>query len=383
MKKVSVGVICADLNPDDLGGAEVHIVEVVRELAERGHKVHLFVGNEIRAKMLFESENVEVHSVKYKKRKNLNSLAFIRAAVKQIPRYGEKLDLLHAKQVYPQAVVGAKLKRKMGLPLYVTVQNPLAYKEELVLKGVMKLLTPFLWVLGGACKRALRAADICGCVSEYSEKNAVKMGAKKTVRVPNGIDLSRFEFYSGKRNRFEIVTTSTLIPRNGIDTLVEAMPGVLGEYPSAKLKIAGEGPMEAQLRARVKQLKIAKNVDFLGTLRHSEIPELVREAHVYCRPSRFEGFGVSFIEAMALGTPVVTCPVGGIVDFVTDGETGMLVPPDDAKDLSRAIRFVFEHEEATMAIVKKARDLVEERYEWKRIAGLVENAYEKILSKGV
>lgn len=375
-KKLNVAVICADLDPNDLGGAEVHIVEVVRELAGRGHKMHVFVGNDDSAKSLFDSENVHVHTVTYKKRKNLNSFAYIGAVIKEIFASGVEFDLLHAKQVYPQAIAGARLKRKTGLPLYVTVQNPLAYKEELVLKGAFKfLLSPFLFLLGLQVRNALRQADVAGCVSQYSLKNAEKMGAKKCVLVPNGIDLERFKLFSGERNPFEIVTTSTLIPRNGIDVLIESLSEVVNEFPKTKLKIAGVGPMEEWLRKRVSDLKLGKHVEFLGTLKHSAVPKFVREAHVFVRPSRFEGFGVSFIEAMALGTPIVTCPVGGIVDFVTDGETGMLVPPNDPDALSRAIRFVFEHEKTMDAVVKNARELVENRYDWKKISDEVENAY--------
>jgi phosphatidylinositol alpha-1,6-mannosyltransferase len=377
--KLNVCVICADLNPKDLGGAEVHIVEVIRLLAEKGHKMHVFVGNDDKAKVLFKSKNVTIHRVKYKKIPNLNSLFYEKAAIKAVLNSGIKFDLLHAKQVYPQALIARKLKEKLGIPMYVTVQNPLAYKEEMVLKGAWKfLLSKGLWALELQIKNALKSADICACVSKYSQTNAIKMGAKNTVLIPNGIDLTKFKFYDGKRQEFLISTTSTLIPRNGIDILVEAMPKVIVEFPNCRLKIAGEGPMEAQLKKRVKELKIAKNVEFLGTLEHSKIPDLVKKSHLFVRPSRFEGFGVSFVEAMALGTPVVTCPVGGIVDFVEDKETGLLVEPENSDQLSRSIIFAFKNPKKMSSIVKKARNLVEDRYDWTQIAEKVEKAYFKI-----
>lgn len=370
---VKVAVICADLNPNDLGGAEVHVVEVVRELAKKNFEFHIFVGNDDSAKSLF-GENVFVHAVKYRKIRNLNSFFFGRAVYKAVLNCGVKFDLLHAKQVYPQAIAGAKLKKKSGIPLYVTVQNPLAYREEMVLKGLLGiLLKPFLWFLGFSIKDALKTADICACVSNFSKTTAEKMGAKNCVLIPNGIDLEKFKLYEGERNKFEIATTSTLIPRNGIDILIEAMPAVAAKFPTAKLKIAGDGPLEESLKRRVDELKI--NVEFLGTLKHEAIPELVKKSHVFVRPSRFEGFGVSFIEAMALGTPVVTCPVGGIVDFVTDGETGLLVPPENPAELSKAIIRVFEKEAEMKMISANAKNMVEERYDWKKIAVDVEKAY--------
>lgn len=282
-KKLNIAVICADLDPNDLGGAEVHIVEVVRELASRGHSMLVFVGNDLNAASLFKSKNVQLHKVVYKRRRNFNSLAYISAAVKTIERMRDtKFDLLHAKQVFPQAIIGAKLKKKLGIPLYVTVQNPLAYKEELVLTGAGKIIfSPFLEVLGAMVKKSLRAADICGCVSEFSEQKSKEMGAKKTVRVPNGIDLEKFKLYKGDRKRFEIVTTSTLIPRNGIDVLIESLPEVVKTFPKTLLRIAGDGPMKSALVKRIKELGLGEHVEFLGTLPHSEVPELVKKAQSF------------------------------------------------------------------------------------------------------
>lgn len=378
---VKVCLICADLNPDDLGGAEVHIVEVVRELAKMGHEIHVFVGNDDRCKVLFDDGNIKVHPVKYWKIKNFNSFFFALAAKKGIIKSGIKFDLIHAKQVYPQAILGAKLKKLLKIPLYVTVQNPLAYKEEMVLKGFWAgLFARGLWVLEMQVRSALRTSDVCACVSSYSLNEAKKLGANKCVLIPNGIDLEKFKIYDGQRNKFEISTTSTLIPRNGIDILIEALPAVLGKFPETRLKIAGEGPMEKILRERVRELNIADKVEFLGTIKHGEIPELVKKSHVFVRPSRFEGFGVSFIEAMALGTPVVTCPVGGILDFITDGESGLLVPVNDPLALSNAIIRVFENEVEMKAITAKARKIVEERYQWTEIAKKVTEEYLSLLN---
>lgn len=378
MNALRIAVICADLNPEDLGGAEVHIVEVIRGLAARGHELHVFVGNSLRSQKLF-GENVTVHNVTYKKRRNFSSAAFNRAVVKQIAGMGLEFDLLHAKQAYPQGIAGMRLKKKLGVPLYITVQNPLAYKEELVLTGFGKILSPFLFFLGWQVKRALKSCDVAACVSVFSEEASKVMGAKRTVRIPNGIDLKKFKFFDGQRNEFELVTTSTLIPRNGIDVLIESLPAVIKKFPKTHLKIAGDGPLKGELVKRINQLGIAEHVTFLGTLNHDKVPALVKKAHLFVRPSRFEGFGVSFIEAMALGTPVVTCPVGGIPDFVTDGETGMLVPAEDVEALSNAICYAFKHEENMIAIAKKARALVEERYDWEKIVDAVEAGYGAVI----
>lgn len=73
--------ICGDLNPDDLGGAEVHIVEVIKGLAERGYKCEVFVGNDDRIREIFDHKNIEIHTVQYKKVKNFYSVFYARACL--------------------------------------------------------------------------------------------------------------------------------------------------------------------------------------------------------------------------------------------------------------------------------------------------------------
>lgn len=374
--------ICGDLNPNDLGGAEVHIVEVIKKLAERGHKCEVFVGDDDGIKEIFTDKNITVHTVCYKKVKNFYSIAYLRAAWKVIWKFlkKNKVDILHAKQVYPYAYLGARLSKQFGIPLYVTVQNPLAYKEEMVVKGgMMKFVQKFwLWLAGRYVRLGLREADICGCVSQYSEKRAIDLGAGKTVIVPNGVDVGVFKPVSGRKDSYKVVTTSTLIPRNGIDVLIRAFSAVAAEFEEAMLEIAGEGPMEDELRSLVGRLQIEKQVKFLGTIPHKDVPELLQSADLFVRPSRAEGFGVSFIEAMACGVPVITCPSGGITDFVVDSETGLFVEPDAPDELASAMIGVLRDRGKLSNLKKNALKMVKKRYSWEKIVDQIEEAYNAV-----
>ncbi len=371
--------ICGDLNPKDLGGAEIHIVEVIKELAERGHKCEVFVGNDDAISEIFPHQNITVHTVAYKRIPNFNSITYTEAAIRYASEFlhQENVDIIHAKQVFPQAYIGARLSRRFDTPLYITVQNPLAYKEEMVLRGRIMRMFGWVWLKFAArwAKLGLREAKFCGCVSKYSEARAIEMGAGKTGIVPNGVDTHIFHPPKEAPDGFRVVTTSTLIPRNGIDTLIRAFGPVAAEFPEAELEIAGEGPMEDELRSLVGRLQIADRVKFLGTLAHKQIPELLRSADLFVRPSRFEGFGVSFIEAMACGVPVITCPSGGITDFVVDGETGVLVQPDKPDELANAMIGVFRDRGKLSNLKKNALHMVRDRYSWDKITDKVEEAY--------
>ncbi len=158
-----------------------------------------------------------------------------------------------------------------------------------------------------------------------------------------------------------ITTTSSLIPRNGLDTLIQACKLLDIDW---RLTIAGDGPEKERLK------KLAANlpVKFLGRVENTKIPQLLKKHDLFIRPSRFEGFGSSFIEAMAAGLPIIGTPVGGIVDFLTDNKTGFLVPVDNPTALAKKIEYVNSHPEIAKAVAKRGQDFVVRNYSWDKIA---------------
>lgn len=389
MKHLTVLVVAGHLDPDDLGGAETHMVEVIAGLAERGHTLHVFVGNDASSASIFSHSNIHVHTVSYKEIPNLNSVLYIRSAVSAIKQFISEtpVDVIHAKQVFPQGVIGALLKKAFPkIPYYLTAQNPLAYYEELVLNVPLlprSLQHSFQHLLKPFAKFALKYADVTAAVSTYSENASTKLGAKDTCIVPNGVHVKRFSPEDNRpKDHFVITTTSTLIPRNGVDILLEGFRLFHEHHPNSVLEIAGAGPLQSELEEFVAQHNLGSAVTFLGTLPHHEVPALLNRSHVFVRPSRFEGFGMSFVEAMACKIPVVTCPVGGIVDFVTDRKTGMLVPVEDPQAVCDALVELHDNPALRDSIVEQAYDMVCSTYDWQSIVDRVENAYRELLSKG-
>ena len=161
----------------------------------------------------------------------------------------------------------------------------------------------------------------------------------------------------------KIITTSSLIPRNGIDTLLEACALLEIDW---ELTIAGDGPLKNELENLAIKLGIINRVSFLGRVPPEKITELLKNSNLFVRVSRHEGFGNSFIEAMAVGLPVIGTSVGGIVDFLFDNKTGFVVPVDDPKALAEKIKYVAGHD--VKFIVKAAKKMVEEKYDWDYIS---------------
>ena len=160
-----------------------------------------------------------------------------------------------------------------------------------------------------------------------------------------------------------IITTSSLIPRNGIDTLIEACALLKIDW---ELTIAGDGPLKDGLENRAIKLGLINRVKFLGRVPPEKINELLKNNNLFVRVSRHEGFGNSFVEAMAAGIPVIGTSVGGIVDFLFDNKTGFVVPVDDPKSLAEKIEYVAKNN--NKIIIAAAKKFVEDNYDWDIIA---------------
>lgn len=126
-----------------------------------------------------------------------------------------------------------------------------------------------------------------------------------------------------------------LTAQKGHTTLLRAMPEVVRQFPTAQLVVVGDGELRPELQRCTNQLGIESHIHFLGY--HDNAAAMMSGFDVFVHPSRWEGFGLVFLEAMAAGLPIVATQVGSIPEIVQHGRTGLLVPVDDAQALSQAI----------------------------------------------
>ncbi len=179
-----------------------------------------------------------------------------------------------------------------------------------------------------------------------------------------GIDLGRFSSEQAVRAHDGaapvIGTVARLAQQKGLDVLIDAFPAVVSEWPQASLVICGEGEERAALEARAARLGIADRVRFLGE--RSDVPSVLADLDVFVLPSRFEGLCLAVIEAQAAGVPVIATPVGGIQETVIPGETGTLVPVDDAAAVTRAILTTLADPQRARVLAAEARRRVNERF---------------------
>ena len=193
----------------------------------------------------------------------------------------------------------------------------------------------------------------------------------------------------GQANIKTIITTSRLVHKNGVDTLIDAV-NLLKE--PVRLEILGDGPEYNKLKFKIENLKLADRIQLLGHIEPEKIPAHLARADVFVRPSRSEGLGNSFLEAMAAGLPVIGTKVGGIPDFLkeyntnlrmgtnaTNGENGLFTEVDNPKDLAGKIAFLINNDELCKKLGENGRKLVIGQYSWDNISKKMETIFNKSL----
>jgi len=257
-------------------------------------------------------------------------------------------------------------KRFPKVPFILSLQegDPIDY-----IKGRVGIFYPLF-------KRIFTKADLVQTISHYLANFARSMGYKGRVEViPNGVDTKHFEAgqYSVlAKDKVILITTSRLVVKNAIGNIISAVQ-FLPE--NVKLKILGQGYEEKNLKSQVKKLKLENRIEFLGYISHEDMPQYLNQADIFIRPSLSEGFGNSFIEAMAAGLPVIATPVGGIVDFLFDPDknrehppTGLFCEVKNPQSIARQVERLMKNKNLRDTIVGNAKRMVKEKYDWNLVA---------------
>ena len=225
---------------------------------------------------------------------------------------------------------------------------------------------------------ATNSAEVSDLASLGVHRSAIRV-------VPWGVDTELFapEGPAANRNgRPRLLTASDLTQRQPLETLMRALTRI----PAAELLVVG-GPAEADLHGNDDYIKLAKfaatlgiadRVIFTGQVPYAAMPPLLRSADLVISTCQYEPAGTTSLQAMACGTPVIAPPVGGHIDAVVDGTTGIVLPPDRPALLAQRIRQLLAHPMLVEAYGVAAVDRVRSRYSWDRIAEETLAVYDRV-----
>jgi glycosyltransferase involved in cell wall biosynthesis len=206
------------------------------------------------------------------------------------------------------------------------------------------------WLARGVLRRARLVIAASTALAEAAQS----LGAREVRVIPSGVELA--PEVGEEAEPAEVLYSGRLSPEKGVLELLDAAQGL-------NLVVAGDGP----LRERVPFAR--------GFVQHGELQQLYARSAVVACPSRREGFGVACLEAMAHGRPVVATRVGGLLDLVIDGETGILVPPRDPAALRAALERLLADPDLRRRLGAAGRDRARTHFSWEKVTEATLAAY--------
>lgn len=400
-------LVVADFFYPSLGGSARVIGESARALRRLGHDVWIVAGTEDPALPLREDLD-GLHVVRYPfssaSTLRLNATAIVNGArvVDEVIRRHGPFDLLHSHGVY--GATGVLLTRRgRALPRVSTFHGPVHREFEVASaardfarRRLRGLVQPAFIRAYSRWLRLLQARLVgrapCVVLSRYAAALLHAMAprcAPSSVRViPGGVDLERFRPSDRAAARAAlslpahhplILTVRRLVPRMGLEDLLDAFAAVRAQGPAARLIVGGKGGLADRLRQRAGDLGIEGAVDFPGLIPEPRLAAYYQSADLFVVPSRsLEGFGLVTLEALACGTPVVATRVGGNVEILGALGEEFLVDPEAPTQLATAIVDLLDRGARDAGLRQRCRAFAEERYSWGLAAQRLTALYDEI-----
>ena len=285
----------------------------------------------------------------------------------------ERPDVFHAHLSWQLAckfpLAAAELARIPAVVATVQlyVDAPLSTSSLVQLRAIARRVGRYIAVsdnIAGVLRRDLRLAD------------------GRVDVIHNAVDLTRFaaapdrelrRTLTGNDRTPLVLTAARLHEQKGLDVLIKAVPGV----PDACFAIAGDGPERRQLEKLAADLGVEDRVRFLGS--RSDIPALLGASDLFVLPSRYEGFPLALLEAMAAEVPVVATRIDGVDELVVDGQNGDLVEAGDSAALGSAITNLLADPDRRKALATRGHELVLQRYGAEAMTARVTRVYDELL----
>jgi glycosyltransferase involved in cell wall biosynthesis len=234
-------------------------------------------------------------------------------------------------------------------------------------------------------RKNLAAADAVASTG-YAMARQVRLllpGCRKIFITPFGVDCSRFApEHKAEDKCFTVGAVKALEPPYGMDDLIRAFALLREKMPEGrpvKLEIYGEGSLRGSLQALIGSLGLEKCAFLRGAVPNTEVPSILNRMDAVCLPSIEESFGVSAVEAMACGVPVVASDADGFRETMEDGVTGFLVPRHDPQAAAEKLLELAQHPELRESLGKSGRKRVLELYDFQKNVESMEQAYRETI----
>ncbi len=284
------------------------------------------------------------------------------------------LDLIHAHGALPCGHAAMLLSSELGVPYVITVHGLDAFSTEQV-KGRA----------GEWCRRisqrVYQSSRRVICISERVREEVLNgTGSRsRTSVVYNGVDPDLFVPRNEPADSETILSVGNLIPIKGHSALIKAFAEVSSTYPKLRLDIIGSGPELSRLEQLAHESGVGGRVNFLGRRSRFEVAKAMQSCEIFALPSRYEGLGCVYLEAMACGKPAIGCRGQGIAEVIQQGHNGFLVGEDNEKELALVLKMLLGDLSLREKISIAARDTVVDRFTLNQQAQRLARIYQECI----
>jgi glycosyltransferase involved in cell wall biosynthesis len=390
--------------PDTIGGAGRVVNHLSFELAKRGHDVHVITRNPDRKLSAREKldANLTVHRFPIPLHESTglilseikNSLSLSKALCRDITF---DLCCVHQSLVAIGPLLFGPLRKT---PIVHFFHSP--WHEEFLVKKEKDGGKAAVWANGVASlmkwaeKRVVLKASKVFVLSNYMADRAVELHGcleDRLKRIPAGVDLDRFQLPpDGKKaakeaanlsmDRTVFLTVRNLVPRMGLESLIQAFNQSDVLRSKALLLIGGEGVLKERLASMVEKNNLQGCIRLLGYISDQELPGLYQAAEFFVLPTKsLEGFGLVILEAMASGTPVLGTPVGGIPETLDKFDRRLIFEGTGWQEIRAKLEQTVEHPETFHFSPSECRKFVEDNFSWEKMADAFEEEMLKLVQK--
>ena len=358
------------------GGGQLAVHHLACSLFSKGHQVHVLY-----SKYPHEQFNIEVpyeiHWVHHYDFATINLNIFSFSNVLGPLAEKEKFDVIHgnAEEAYWTGKIAKRNKST-----YVFTSHTPDIPITGMLKGMMRPIRLLKSLNTYLLRQAISEADQVVAFSHFSRDLIMKginnTCANKIKVISPGVESSWFEVERKPSSGSALLFWGRIEEEKGLRELFHALKTVSKMIKDVSLTIVGEGNRLREYKSLVADLSLTDRVEFTGWLCSSKIQNLTAQSSLGIFPSRVESFGLSVVEAMGAGLPVIAASGGAVPENIEQGVTGTLVPVNDADALARAIIFILENVQHAESMAKAAKMVVQQKFTWDKAANKMIDLYE-------
>jgi glycosyltransferase involved in cell wall biosynthesis len=362
--------------PPLYSGAGMQALRLGQTLTEKGIQVSALTARH--QADLPGQENVDgvvIRRLPVLRDQRVRHLTFFVAAAWHLLFHHQRYDIVHLHGAYRRAI-----------PIVMSAQlTNLKTVVKMSMMGTDDPSTTRRWRFGGLLMKALKRTDAVVAITEELAESYLQAGLppSQLVRIPNGVDTSRFHPVDSARRRhlrkgLELPVDGPVVlfvgivhPRKGVDRLLEAWPLVQMRYPKATLVLVGplRSPSDgatSDFRDRLQTLADQYHIRIAG--QQEEVQRFYQAADIFVLPSRMEGLPNALLEAMACGLSTISSALLGVSEVIEHNTNGLLVPPDDREAISDAVLRLLERPDVAQRLGNAAHQTIMKHYSLDAVA---------------